>query len=138
MNPVTGAMDKLGTRNRNWNSELVGADAARYGARCVTSGLLLSLIAIIWMIVYAGAIATKTTWLADSSTALLLLIGLPLLWLTFRNSAIAARLAADHAEEQLGFRPRWWWSYGSPRGWTNAIDRQKRWHAKGRWPLIPW
>lgn len=65
----------------------------------MTSGLLLSLVAIVWMIVYVAAVATKTTPLVAASTALLLLFGLPLLWLSFSYSAIAARLAADHTVE---------------------------------------
>jgi len=117
---------------------LVGAEAATYAARCVSSGLLLALIAITWMIVYVASLATTTTSFAAVATVLLLLLGLPLLWLAFRYSAIAARLAADHFEQELGFRPRWWWCYSSPRGWTSAIERQRRWNARGHWPLIPW
>jgi hypothetical protein len=138
MNSMTRAIDRLGTRNRNWNTVMIGSDAAKYGARCVTTGLLFAILGIAWTVAFVGAVATKNTALATASSVLLLLFGCPLVWLSFRYSAVAARLAADHAEPQLGFRPRWWWCYSSPRGWTSAIERQKRWHARGQWPLIPW
>src|SRR5258707_7745068 len=86
VNPLTKTLDRLGTRNRTLNTALVGAEAATYAARCVSSGLLLALIAITWMIVYVASLATTTTSFAAVATVLLLLLGLPLLWLAFRYS----------------------------------------------------
>jgi hypothetical protein len=138
VNPITRVIDRLGTRNRNLNKELVGIEAATFAARCVTWALLLSLLGVVWAVVCVFAIATKATGLATASVTLLLLLGVPIGWLSFRNNFIAARLAADHFESELGFRPRWWMCYSLPRGWRGGIERQKRWHARGRWPLIPW
>jgi hypothetical protein len=138
VNPITRVIDWLGTRNRNLNADMVGVEAATFAARCVTWGLLLSLLAVAWVIVYAFAVVTRATDVATISLMLLLLFGLPIGWLSFRNNSAAARLAADHFESKLGFRPRWWMCYSAPRGWNAALERQKRWHARGRWPLIPW
>jgi hypothetical protein len=138
VNPITRTIDRLGARNRNWNTEIVGVEAATFAARCVTWGLLLSLLGVAWMIVYVFAVATQATVLATVSLLLLLIFGLPIVWLALRNNSIAARLAADRFESELGFRPRWWMCYSAPRGWKAAVERQKRWHARGRWPLIPW
>lgn len=112
--------------------------AATYAARCVVWLLVLSLVATAWVIVYVLAVAAKAFDLARVSVLLFLLFGLPIAWLSFRCNFIAARLAADQLKAELGFRPRWWMCYSAPRGWTAAINRQKRWHARGRWPLVPW
>ena len=138
MNPITRAIDWLGTRNRNLNADMVGVEAATFAARCVILGLLLSVLAVGWIIVYVIAVATRAPEVATTSLLVLLLLGLPIVWFAFRNNSTAARLAADHFESRLGFRPRWWMCYSAPRGWSAALERQKRWHASGRWPLIPW
>jgi hypothetical protein len=138
VNPITRTIDRIGARNRNLNTEVVGVEAATFAARCVTWILLLSLLGVGWMIVYVFAVATRATELAPVSLLILLILGLPIVWLSFRNNSIAARLAADHFELKLGFRPRWWMCYSAPRGWKAAVNRQIRWHARGRWPLIPW
>ena len=138
MNPITRTLDRVGTRNRELNTPVVGAMAALYAARSVVVGLLLAILAVIWAFFYLTAVAVKSTVLQADSIVILILIGVPLAWLAFRYSAISARLAADQLEPELGFRPRWWWCYSLPRGWQGAIERQKRWHARGRWPLIPW
>jgi hypothetical protein len=138
MNPITGTLDRLGTRNRELNAPVVGATAALYGARCAIVALLLSILGVAWALVYVVAVGAKSTGLQADSVVVLILLGTPLAWLAFRYSAISARLAADHFEPELGFRPRWWWCYSLPRGWKGAIERQKRWHARGRGPLIPW
>jgi len=138
MNPITSTLDRLSTRNRELNAPVVGATAALYAARCVTVGLLFWILAVAWVVVYVIAVNAESTSLQAGSVAMLILLGTPLAWLAFRYSAISARLAADYFEPQLGFRPRWWWCYSLPRGWNGAVERQKRWHARGRWPLIPW
>jgi hypothetical protein len=138
MNPITRTIDRLGSRNRNLNSEIVGVEVATFAARCVTWGLLLSMLGVAWAIVYVFAVATKATEVATVSLGLLLFFGVPTGWLAFRSNSIAAKLAADQFESKLGFRPRWWMCYSAPRGWAAAVERQKRWHARGRWPLIPW
>jgi hypothetical protein len=137
-NPITRVIDRLGARNRNLNRDIVGVEAAGFAARCVTWGLLLSLLVFAWMIVYVLAVAMKATEVQAISLWLLVVFGLPMGYLAFRNNGIAAKLAADHFETSLGFRPRWWMCYSAPRGWTRAVERQKRWHARGRWPIIPW
>jgi hypothetical protein len=138
MSPITRLIDRLGTRNRDMNRQVVGIEAATYAARCVIWALLVALLAGLWAVVYVLAVATNAGDLAALSVVILLLFGLPIAWLAFRSNNIAARLAADHYEPVLGFRPRWWMCYSAPRGWTGAIERQKRWHARRRWPLIPW
>jgi len=138
MKPVTRTLDRLGTRSRELNTPAVGGAAALYGARCVSAGLLFSILVGVWALVYIVAVGTKSTGLQADSLVLLTLLGAPLAWLAFRYSVVSARLAADHFERELGFRPRWWYCYSSPRGWTGAVQRQKRWNARGRWPLIPW
>jgi len=102
VNPITRVIDWLGTRNRNLNADMVGVEAATFAARCVTWGLLLSLLAVAWVIVYAFAVVTRATDVATISLMLLLLFGLPIGWLSFRNNSAAARLAADHFESKLG------------------------------------
>ena len=131
MNSITQAIDWLGTRNRNLNADMVGVEAATFAARCVILGLLLSVLSVAWMIVYVFAVATRTTQVATISVLVLLLFGLPIVWLAFRNNSAAARLAADHFESRLGFRPKWWMCYSAPRGWNAALERQKRWARKG-------
>jgi len=138
MNSITRALDWLGTRNRNLNADMVGVEAATFAARCVILGFLLSVLAVAWMIVYVFAVVTRATEVATISLLVLLLFGLPVVWLAFRSNSAAARLAADHFESRLGFRPKWWMCYSAPRGWSAALERQKRWHARGRWPVIPW
>jgi hypothetical protein len=138
VNPITRAIDRLGARNRVLNADIVGVAAATFAARCVTWVLLLSLLGVAWAIVYVLAVANEATQLANLSLLLFVILGVPLALLAFRNNSIAARLAADHFELELGFRPRWWMCYSAPRGWNAAVERQKRWHARGRYPLIPW
>jgi hypothetical protein len=138
VNPFTRTLDRLGTRNRNLNSPIVGVDAALYAARCVVTNLLFWILAVVWIVVYVGAVASRARQVETDSVLLLIVLGCPLAWLGYRFSAIAARLAADHLEKELGFRPRWWACYSMPRGWNGAIKRQKRWHTRGRWPLITW
>jgi len=138
MSPITRLVDRLGTRNRDMNSQVVGIEAATYAARCVVWALVVALLALLWMVAYALAVATKAADLAALSVVVLLLFGLPFGWLAFRSNNIAASLAADHYEPLLGFRPRWWMCYSAPRGWARAIERQKRWHARGKWPILPW
>jgi hypothetical protein len=125
-------------RNRNRNTEIVGIEAATYAARCVAWGALMTLLAVAWIAVYVFAAVTRDSDLSRVSVAVLLLFGLPMVLLAYRANFTAARLAADHFEAELGFRPRWWTCYSAPRGWIAAINRQKSWHARGRWPLIPW
>ena len=138
MSPLTRLIDRLGTRNRDINRQVVGVEAATYTARCVICGSFVALLGGVWAVVYVLAVATKAGDLAEFSVLLLLVLGLPMVWLALRSNNIAARLAADHCEPVLGFRPRWWMCYSAPRGWTAAIERQKRWQVRGRWPLIPW
>ncbi len=120
------------------NGPIVGEEAAKYAARCVICGTFVALAALVWMAVFVFAVSTNATLLAGVSLLLLVMIALPVLFLSIRYSAIAARLAAEHLNRQLGFRPRWWMCYSSPRGWSSAIERQKRWRAADKWPLIPW
>jgi hypothetical protein len=50
----------------------------------------------------------------------------------------SGRAASDYLAPTLGFRPRWpLGGYWDPNRWTQAIERQKRWHQKGKWPIIP-
>lgn len=91
----------MGTRNRNLNADLVGVEDATFAARCVTWGLLLSLLGVAWVVVYVFAVARKATEVPTLSLVLLLLFGLPNGWLSFRNNSIAARLAADHSSRSL-------------------------------------
>ena len=120
------------------NAPIVGEEAAKYAARCVIYGTFVALAALVWMAVFVFAERTNATLLAGGSLLVFVLVALPMSFLSVRCSAIAARLAAEHLSPQLGFRPRWWMCYSSPRGWSNAIERQKRWRAADKWPLIPW
>jgi hypothetical protein len=133
-----GLVDKLGRRNQEANEPTVGEAAAMYGARCVVWGLCVWLAAVIWMAVFIVAISIQATAVAAGSLVLLVVLFLALSFLSVRSSTISAKLAADHLEPQLGFRPKWWWCYSTPRGWRLAIARQQRWHARGQWPVIPW
>jgi hypothetical protein len=134
----SGFLDRFARRNREMNEPIVGVAAATYSARCVVWGLLLSVIAAIWALVYVVAVFKHADSVAGASLLLLLLVGSPMAWLSVRNSSRGANLAAEYMESRLGFRPRWWMCYANPRGWQQAIARQKRWQARGRWPLIPW
>ncbi len=116
----------------------MGEEAAKYAARCVIYGTFVALAALVWMALFVFAVSTNAALLAGGSLLLFVLVALPMLFLSIRYSAVAARLAAEHLNRQLGFRPRWWMGYSSPRGWSSAIERQKRWRAAGKWPLIPW
>jgi len=110
----------------------VGEEAAKYAARCVIYGTFVALAALVWMALFVFAVSTNAALLAGGSLLLFVLVALPMLFLSIRYSAVAGRLAAEHLNRQLGFRPRWWMCYSSPRGWSSAIERQKQ------WPLIPW
>lgn len=117
---------------------VVGNDVATHAARSVIWGMLFSFVVIGWMVVFFLAQLAKADPIAAGSVIALLVLGVPLAWLSIQNSSIAARLATDYFAGQLGFRPRWWMCYSTPRGWNKAIERQKRWHTLGRWPIIPW
>jgi len=131
-------IDQLGTRNRDTNIPIVGTAAAVYTARCVILGSVVAVGVIVWIGVYVVATFSSATGVAAVSLLLLLVLGIPIAFAAVRYSTIAARLAADYLSTSLGFRPKWWMCYSTPRGWNNAIDRQRRWHRTGRWPLVPW
>jgi hypothetical protein len=131
-------VDQLGTRNRNSNVPIVGTAAAVYTARSVILGSVVAVGVIVWMVVYAVATFSDAAGVAAASLLILLILGIPIAFAAIRYSTIAARLAADYLSTSLGFRPKWWMCYSSPPGWNNAIDRQRRWHQTGRWPMIPW
>lgn len=135
---VLGLIDRLGTRNRDSNIAIVGTAAAVYTARCVILGSVLAISVIVWMVVYVAAVFSNEPGVAAASLLILVVLGVPIAFAALRYSAIAARLAADYLSTALGFRPKWWMCYSSPRGWNNALERQRRWHQRGRWPLIPW
>jgi hypothetical protein len=104
----------------------------------VVSEFLVVIIGACWIAVYTFAVFTQATQLGAASVILLVVLGVPLVVTGLRYSLIAAKLAADQLESQLGFRPKWWMCYSAPQGWANAIERQKRWHKSGKWPLVPW
>jgi hypothetical protein len=47
---------------------MIGSDAAKCAARCVTTGWLFALLGIAWVVAYVAAIATQTASLAGLST----------------------------------------------------------------------
>jgi hypothetical protein len=135
---ISRVIDRIGARNRRLNEKIVGVEAATFAARCVAWALLLTLLGAGWAVVYIWAVAIDSTTMQGYSLLILVVVGMPIAWRCFHNNAVAARLAADYFEPKLGFRPKWWMCYSLPRGWRGALERQKRWHARGRWPLITW
>ena len=136
--PRSGFIERMGRRVREANAAVVGPAAATYAMRCIFWALLLNFVAVVWVAFYVIAIAAHAFAFATYSIWVLLLLGVPLSWLGLRDNHRSVKAAADYLEPGLGFRPRWWMCFSRPWAWNRAIARQRRWHEKGRWPLITW
>jgi hypothetical protein len=130
-------LDRLTRRATAASEPIVGRRAAMYSARSALAGLLATTATLVFV---SGFVISSLTHNAVAGGVAL--VGPMFMALFLALFAIylfrAGRTASDHLAPTLGFRPRWpLGGYLSKYHWARAIERQKRWHAQGKWPIVP-
>lgn len=130
-------VDRGAVRGPAASVALVGPKAARNSALSGISFVLAVTAALVFAATYVGSRLTHEPLFGPVSWVAAILMVIALIS-TGVYILKAGRAASDYLAPRLGFRPRWpLGGYWSPATWSAAIERQKKWNARGKWPRLP-